>query len=99
METLGSLKGDFVLDGELVAFDQEPPGSPEKEFPSDALIISASANLSKWVRPRPAISGCVGGEDAPTLPIDSETRELIFLRGILVFTDLTPERELSTRAR
>ena len=47
METLGSLKGDFVLDGELVAFDQEPPGSPEKEFPSDALIISASANLSK----------------------------------------------------
>ena len=49
METLGSLKGDFVLDGELVAFDQEPPGSPEKEFPSDALIISASANLSKWV--------------------------------------------------
>ena len=55
---LESLRGEFVLDGELVAFDQEPPGSPEKEFPSDALIVSASANLSKWVRPRLAISGC-----------------------------------------
>jgi bifunctional non-homologous end joining protein LigD len=38
VETLGSLKGDFVLDGELVAFDQEgkPPFSfcnPSREVP------------------------------------------------------------------
>ena len=40
METLGSLKGDFVLDGELVAFDQEGKPSfqllqsnPSREVP------------------------------------------------------------------
>ena len=78
METLGSLKGDFVLDGGL--FPRQPISRSRCDRDPRFLVA-------------------YGGEDAPTLPIDSEIRELIFLRGILVITDLTPERELSTRAR